>query len=148
MIKRTPFRQLEELADNFDMMFDSDFGSKLLSTSIPRVDVSHTEDEVIVEIDVPGYSTEELDVTVEQNGRMVTVSGEREAEDESVEDEGDGEESKSYVWKERQTKAVKRKVPLPVEVSQEGSTASYSNGVLTVTLPKVQPEEPIQIDIE
>lgn len=55
----------------------------------------------------------------------------------------------TYIHKERRRKSVSRSIDLPDPVDEEGVEASLSNGVLTVTLPKISPEEDAQhIDID
>jgi HSP20 family protein len=51
-------------------------------------------------------------------------------------EDGDGE----YLRRERRSQSMKRSISLPEEIDEEGARASYSNGVLTVTLPKLAPD--------
>lgn len=116
----------------FDRMsggFDGLDGLDELGGAIP-VDVSETDDSVTVTADLPGYDTDDIDVSVREN--QLTVSAEREREEETEDDH--------YHRRERSHQAVSRSVRLPTDVEEDQASASYTNGVLTVTLPKADPD--------
>ena len=92
------------------------------------VDVADRGDELVVTADLPGYTKEDIDVTL--RGETLRITAEQRQE--SEEGDGDGR----YIRKERRHKSVSRSVSLPEEVDEEGVSADYRNGVLTVTLPK------------
>ncbi|GAA0520967.1 HSP20 family protein [Halorubrum aquaticum] len=107
------------------------------------VDVAEYDDEVVVMADLPGYDREDIDVRVDE-GRL-TIRAERDTERES----GDGETEHRYLRRERRHESVTRAIDLPAGVEPEGATATYRNGVLTVTLPsRRDDEEGHRIDIE
>ena len=58
-------------------------------------------------------------------------------------------EEEGYIRKEREYTHFYRAVRLPISIKEEGSTAKIENGVLTITLPKMELEEPAKkIQIE
>jgi HSP20 family protein len=95
------------------------------------VDVAETETEVVVTADLPGFDKEEIDITL--SDRDLSIEAEREGERE--------EHDARYVRRERSHERLSRTVRLPVEVDAEAGRAAYSNGVLTVTVPKLGVDE-------
>lgn len=136
MRRTTPFEELETLAERMGM------GRGLapdLSMHAVDVDVRDDDDAFVVTADLPGYEREDLDVAVD--GRTLTISAER---------TGTGEaEGADYVRRERHRESVSRTVRLPAEVEPNAAEATYSNGVLTVTLPRVDAgDDTHRIDVE
>jgi HSP20 family protein len=93
---------------------------------VPRLEVVETENEFIATAELPGL--EEKDVHIEVHGSVLTVRGEKKSE-RTGENEG-------RTWSERSYGEFRRVIELPSEVHAEKATASFKNGVLTVTLPK------------
>ena len=97
------------------------------------VDVSETDTDVVVTADLPGYEKEDIEVGVKD--RRLTVEAERSHESE------DRDDDERFVRQERTHQHVSRSVSLPAEVDEDAATATYRNGVLTVTLPKRDADE-------
>lgn len=93
----------------------------------PRVDVIETEKELQVRAELPGMSEKEIEVSLSRDA--LTLSGEKKAEEE--------QRSANVYRMERRYGAFSRTVALPVDVDTENVEATFKNGVLTVTLPKV-----------
>ena len=104
---------------------------------VPPVDILETEHELVVKADVPDLKFEDIDVRME-NGPL-TIRGERKFE-KSVNEE-------SYLRVERAYGSFTRTFSLPNTVNAEGINASYSNGVLTVHMPKREESKPKQVKI-
>ena len=92
----------------------------------PKVDVTDSEREVRVTAELPGM--EEKDVEVSFSGDVLTIQGEKRAEHE--------EKGQQVYRLERSYGAFCRTIPLPAPVEEGKVSASFKNGVLTVTLPK------------
>lgn len=93
----------------------------------PSIDLKETDDAVEVEAELPGVDKEDIEVTLEDG--TLTIKGEKKVEK---------EESKAgYYMSERRYGSFFRSVGLPPGVDVEKISADFSNGVLTVTLPKV-----------
>lgn len=92
--------------------------------------MAERDGEFVVTCDLPGFDREDIDVRVTDNTLHIHV--EREAEEEVEEEE--------YIHRERRHADISRSVPLPEDIEREDVTASYENGVLTVTLPKERAE--------
>jgi HSP20 family protein len=102
------------------------------------VDVAHHDDELVVTADIPGFETDDFDVAVD--GDLLTVRADAETESDVDED--------AYVRRERHHHAMRRTIRLPVTVDGEDATATYRNGVLTVSIPVETDEDVLHIDVE
>jgi HSP20 family protein len=97
-----------------------------------RVDVADTDREVVVTADmIPGVSKKEITLTL-ITPQALEISCERREE---TKDENEG-----YFLRERRFGSVTRIIPLPRPVLEEGSSASFKNGVLEVHLKKSSKE--------
>lgn len=105
--------------------------------SVP-VDMQDHGDEYEIVADVPGYDTEDIELTFSEG--TLTIDASREAE---TEEESEGH----YVHRERQS-SVSRSIRLPEPVDEDAISASYTNGTLTITAPKAEAEEGHRIDID
>jgi len=115
-----PFGDIEDLLDVMT-------GGGVDPGGTPPVDVADTGDAFVVVADLPGYDSSDLDVTLSDPTTLVLAA---ERETETI------DEAERYVTRERQRRAVSRRVGLPEPVDEDGTSAAYEDGVLTVTLPK------------
>jgi len=129
MSRNDPFGEIERLFDQFGL--DVEGGGV-------AVDVLDAGDAIEVTADLPGYETDDIDVQL-QEGRRLTVIAE--AESESEREEG------QFVTRERRRQSVSRTVRLPEPVDEAGTEATYTNGVLTVRLPKRERSEGTDIPV-
>jgi HSP20 family protein len=116
-------------------------GTKMLPTFRAdfRVDVREHDDTVILVADLPGVVREDVRIRlVEPDILAITV-----------ERRGESEESEEgYYMRERMYGSMGRTVALPAEVTDEGSTATFKNGVLEVHLRKAPAEKGVNIPVE
>jgi HSP20 family protein len=131
-MRGNPFEDLETAIERVSEQFEDELD--LAPNEDVPVDVLDREDEYVVLADLPGFDADDVDVTL-SDGRL-TVAAEREAA--VVETE---EETSRYVRRERAGRSVSRSVRLPESVDADGVTASHSDGVLTVTLPKKREDD-------
>jgi HSP20 family protein len=103
----------------------------------PRADVFETEDSLIIQLDIPGVDTDQVDVQCEK-GRL-SVTGERPS---SV-----NVPKRQYYRIENSYGAFERYFDLPRTVDISGIEAKYHDGVLTLTLPKTEDAKPKKIAI-
>lgn len=94
----------------------------------PAVDVSETDDAVVVKAELPGMDTKDVDVSL--SGDVLTIKGEKKEEKE--------EKTKSFHRVERSYGSFTRSVRLPAAVVSDKVEATFKNGVLTVNLPKAE----------
>lgn len=141
-----PFDELEDMFDRMSRQFES-VGQQFEESTESfgwqggtqmSLDVADRGEEFVVTVDLPGFEKEDIDVRLRDD--RLSIDAEREEEME----EGDGE----YLRRERSQRSVSRSVSLPEPVDGENVTAEYNNGVLSVTLPKMDgSEESREIDI-
>ena len=104
-----------------------------------RVDVKEHDDEVIVAADLPGVEKDDVSLEV-LDPESLRISFQREEESK--------EEAEGYFVRERTYGSMDRVVRLPAEVTEEGATATFKNGVLEVRLKKSSAEKKKRIAIE
>jgi len=96
---------------------------------IPAVDVFEEKDRFVVKADLPGVNPDEIEVTAEKG--VLSLHGQRKAEKR--------EKADGYERIERVTGSFTRRFALPENVQADAIKATYTNGVLEVSIPK-QPE--------
>lgn len=104
----------------------------------PSVDIYETENELILEADLPDVKLEDIEVRVEN--QTLTLKGERHFEK--------NQNSRGYHRIERNYGTFVRSFSVPASVDPEKVAAEYKNGVLTVKLPKKEAAKPRQVKIE
>lgn len=96
------------------------------SAASPRIDLQETDKELRVSAELPGMTDKDIDLSLTKE--MLTISGEKKQETE--------QNVKGWHCAERSYGAFKRVIPLPCEVDPDRCTASFKDGVLTVSLSK------------
>jgi HSP20 family protein len=104
----------------------------------PPMNITQDDDNFYVRAEIPGIKPAELSISALRN--RVSISGKREIPREH--------ERVSYHRKERPEGAFNRAVTLPVDVDPERVDARYSDGILTLTLPKAEQAKPRQIAVK
>ena len=104
----------------------------------PPVNMTETEGEVEVTVELPGLKPEEVKVEMHE-GRLY-ISGEKKEEHE--------EKGKTFHRVERRYGEFRRVVPLPTRVKEENVEARFENGLLKVTLAKVEEAKPRHIEVK
>lgn len=144
--RRSPFglgqwipTQLLDLDRAFDSMFEIN-GEFIPDPLHTRMDVSETEQAVIVKMDLPGVSAKDIDISVENN--LLTIRGERKEEKEEK------DKAMQYHRVERRFGCFIRSLPLPCAVNEGEAVAEFKEGVLTVTLPKSESAKPRKISVK
>ena len=105
----------------------------------PAIDVVTEDGDLVIKAELPGVKQEDVDITLQDN--VLTVSGQRKAEQE--------EERGGYYVRERQYGSFSRSLTVPEGVDESKIHARYENGVLEVTVEgAAQVQEPKRIQIE
>lgn len=107
------------------------------SSHAPRVDVIDKEEAILVRAEVPGVKKDDLDVSLSDNS--VTIRGSTKREEETKEGE--------YYRRETSRGEFSRTVPLPAQVDGSNVKATFSDGILELTLPKQEPSRRQKIKI-
>jgi HSP20 family protein len=126
------FGRLTNLQDELDRLFESP-----LTTWSPALDVHEDKDSFVIRAELPGLKREEIEVSL-HDGTLV-ISGERKFEK--------TEEGVEVHRQERLCGKFQRALTLPMPVAADKIKAQYKDGVLTVTLPKVEEAKPKKIDV-
>ncbi len=125
-----PFRKVCKLQGGNGHLFDQVMNESAggMSRIAIAVDIREKDQQVVIQADLPGMELKDIDVHVE-NGYL-TISGER-----KLEEEGGG--NNDY-WVERSYGRFSRTFQLPEMIDVANIGATYKNGVLDVTLPKLE----------
>lgn len=99
---------------------------KIANFFAPSADAASTDDVYEVNIELPGVSSEDVDVELHDN--VLVVKGEKSFENE--------ETGKTYYFSERRFGSFHRSFRLPEDVDPEKVTAAFSDGVLTIKVVK------------
>jgi HSP20 family protein len=137
-----PVREMITLREAMDQLFNESYlrnrdyrhqngGS---AWQLP-LDAYANEDAIVLTADVPGLKPEELEVTLE--GDTLTIRGELKNRD----------EQRNYVLRERPTGRFERTLTINTPIDSSKVEATFTDGVLTLTLPKAEAVKPKQIKI-
>jgi HSP20 family protein len=105
---------------------------------VPPVDIFERQDHLVIRAEVPGLRREDMDVRIE-NG-VLTLHGERQREADVTED--------NAFRLERTYGAFTRSFSLPRTVDASKVSAAYKDGVLEVSVPKVETAKPKRVEIQ
>ncbi len=151
LIRRTsPFGELLSLRQAMDHLFEESFvrprslygngngnGNGTGDSLALPLDVSITAESLVVKAALPGVKPEDVDITV--TGDTLTISGSNEERSETREQE--------YLFQEVRRGSFSRTLTLPANLQAEKASASFENGMLTLTIPKAEEAKPRQIRI-
>ena len=109
-----------------------------LNAKMPAVDVIDRPDHILVRAEIPGVKKEDLDVSVSDN--LVTIRATTKYEEEKEEGE--------YYRCEMSHGEFSRSVGLPATVDGSDAKASFKDGILELSLPKIAPSKRRSIKVE
>jgi len=124
--------------DRFDRLIERAFGRERNTPWMPAMDVYETEDKLVVTVELPGLSAEDVEVQVEDS--TLTVNGKREFSSEVNEEH--------YHRIERRYGSFSRAVTLPPQVDPGKVDARFDAGVLTVEVAKAEKAKPKKIQVK
>jgi len=129
LIRWQPFQEMETLRRQMDQMFDemTALNRNSQATWQPAIELQDTEENVILRAEIPGIEGKDLDVRVTREA--VAITGEHRYEKKA--------EEKGFFRSEFRYGKFGRVIPLPVAVQNDQVKADFTNGILTLTLPKV-----------
>jgi HSP20 family protein len=102
----------------------------------PPISVWLSDDSVVVTAELPGFSTDDVELTVQDD--TLTLRGERNAPD---------AEGTAWHRRERPAGRFSRRVDLPFRVDGEGVDARFRDGVLAVEMKRPEADRPRRIEI-
>jgi HSP20 family protein len=141
--RSSPLGELVSLRQAMDRLFEESFvrprgwgfaGSDSLGLPL---DVTNGKDELVVEAALPGFTPEDVEITVETG----TLSIRADARTETSHGEGES------LVKEIRRGSVSRIVSLPIGLEADKASATFENGILTLRIPRAEAVKPRQIRI-
>ena len=134
-------RELDTLQGEMNRVFDAFFGrpgnSGQARRWVPAMDLVEEDRDLVLRADLPGMT--EDDVNVEVKDGVLTISGERKAEERK--------EEKGYYRVERSFGSFSRSLTLPEGIDPDKVGAEFDNGVLEVRIPKPEERKPHRVAI-
>ena len=118
-----PFRDFEEMSRSF---WDNN------NVSAFRTDITEKDGKYVLEADLPGFKKEDISVDIDKD--CLTITAEHNSEEKE-------ENADSYIRRERYYGSYTRSFNVK-GIDTEAITAAYNDGVLTLTMPKKEPEVP------
>lgn len=135
LVRLEPFREIDTLQREMNRLFDDWFMPTVRHengiTFAPVAEIEETEAALTLRLEIPGMEAKDLDVQV--MAEAVSISGERKAETRT--------EEKGIFRSEFRYGKFQRVIPLPVRIDNQKVQAEYKDGVLHLTLPKVEAEK-------
>ena len=139
-----PFFDRDTFLTPFDKMFDSMVESQFpevvkqvgvkpyQGSAYPKVNVYEYDEKVGIVAEIPGLNKKQLNVEVEDG--ILTISGDKHS---TFEDEG-----AKVLRRELKQSSFKRSFELGEQLDGDSIAASFKDGVLSVSIPKIEPEKP------
>lgn len=120
-------REVNRLFDDVFRGFDVPaFGGFDRAAGWPRIELAETDTDIRITAELPGLTEKDVEISVEDGA--LTLCGEKRSE---VEDKDRGYSERSYG-------RFERRIGLPRGIDREQASATFADGVLTVTLPKTE----------
>jgi HSP20 family protein len=143
-----PFEEMERLFERFfgrswlrPLGWESPLWSEMarnMEVRVPSVDVIDREEEIVVRAEIPGVVKENLEVSLSDD--RLSIKG-------STREEKEEKEAGEYARREMSRGSFTRVVTLPASVDGEKAKASFKDGVLEMTLPKLKPSKRLRINV-
>lgn len=143
LIPRRPFGVLSPFRNELERLWDRVGGETPLGRTFgegwsPSVDISESKNNLVVKAELPGVEAKDVNVSI--SGDVLTIKGEKKAEEE--------EKNEHYHCVERYSGSFQRVFQLPNGVKANQIKATFNKGVLKVTLPKVEEAKKKEIEVK
>ena len=125
-----PFGEIESWHNKMNRLFGIDF--------VPAAEMEENDNEIVLKLEIPGMEASDLDIQVSETS--ITICGERKSETKT--------EAKGMVRSEFSYGKFERVIPLPAHIQNDKVKAEYKNGILTLTLPKIEAEKHKVVKVE
>ena len=128
-----------DIWNDFDRMFDSFFNTKPIEREVrtPVTNLIENENGFEMSVELPGFSTKELDVKVEEN--LLSIK--------AAHKEAKKEKKKEMVREESRSISFERSFVLPKDIDSSRIEADLKNGLLSLKLPRQEKAAPLNIKI-
>jgi HSP20 family protein len=127
---------IESAMEDFDRYLEAFFGESPLTPAsracayVPAVDIRETDGSYILEAELPGY--EEKDLEIHLDNRTLIIQSKKEEDPKEKEAPAKGR----YFIRERRKTSFSRSFKLPEDADQDGISAAFKNGLLTLEIKK------------
>ena len=140
-----PFRKTRRMHDMIDRIMDESFldifrHDAPMSGMVP-VDIYQTDEDIVVKATMPGVKPEDINISI--TGETLTIEGEVKEEFEMGDEKG-----VRFHVRERRYGSYYRSLTLPTMVNADKASAEFENGILTLTLPKIEEVKPKTITVK
>ncbi|MGQ9870384.1 Hsp20/alpha crystallin family protein [Leptodesmis sp.] len=141
IIRWQPWQEIDTLRRQFDQLFDELTPISRSSTMktngnawVPAIELKSTDTDVILRTELPGIDAKDLDIQVSREA--VSIKGEYKTESKT-------EDKEHQIYRsEFRYGSFQRVIPLPVAVENDQVKADFKDGILTLTMPRVEAERP------
>ncbi|MBW4581574.1 MAG: Hsp20/alpha crystallin family protein [Tildeniella nuda ZEHNDER 1965/U140] len=142
LIRWQPWQEVETLSRQLDQLFAdlppvSRTASPVAKTWTPAIELKAIDDAFVLRAELPGIDAKDLDIQVTREG--VSIAGEYRAETQH--------EDGKFFRSEFRYGSFRRVVPLPVAIQNDQVKADFTDGILTLTLPKVVSDRPTVVKV-
>ena len=138
LVRWDPFQELASWSNRLNRSINEGRTEDTFGAWAPAVDIFEKDHNLFIRAELPGLKREDIEISME-NG-VLTLHGERKRESEV-------EESNAYRL-ERIYGAFTRSFSLPTTVDSSKIQAVYKDGVLEVTVPKLEAAKPKKVQIQ
>jgi HSP20 family protein len=137
-----PVREFTQMQREMDRLFDRVRGVEReendASHLMPAVDILERENDYTIKVELPGVDKKDVKITVLND--VMTIKGEKQQESEK--------KGENYHRVERSYGSFQRSFTMPSSVASDKIDASYDNGVLSISLPKLEEAKPKEIEVK
>jgi HSP20 family protein len=144
LVRWRPRRYVPAVSDDIDSAFGRMMRGWVSPVSFsefdwnPRIDVSESDDEIVVKAEIPGVDPDDVDISIDESNLI--ISGEKKQESE--------EKGKNFYRAERSYGSFRRSFALPSGVDVEQVKASSKDGVLSIVIPKSNVSKSRKVEVE
>jgi len=124
--------------DDIDQMFNSFFDLEPTWKRTPAVDVREENDKYVLEAELTGLSEKDIDVKVQDS--LLTIASKKSEQTEA--------KKNGYLVKERRHSSFSRSFVLPKDADRDKIEASFKNGLLALSIPKLPEAQPKSITVK
>jgi HSP20 family protein len=139
LIHWQPLRELNTLRNQMDHLFDDLINGdnelrpiqrKRAATLTPAIEIKETDTDLILKAEIPGINRKDLDIQATQE--TVSITGEHQEEERKQEN--------GVLHSEFYYGQFQRIIPLPSRIHNDQIRSEFKDGILTLTMPKLEPE--------
>jgi HSP20 family protein len=129
---------VDDFFNNFDHQLTNSLFSIADNTFSPRLDISETDSDYCLELDLPGINKEDIDIKLDNN--IIIIKGEKKLNNEH--------KDTNFYTRERFYGTFSRTLALPTNIKSEEVETTFEGGVLNIKIPKTKASSTKQIKIK